>query len=1045
MHFDLDQRTASLSVGEFADFTLGPRDALGGPAGLWRAQLGTHWHNQLRDHAAADHPGARFEVPVTGKIFHRGWTLTLTGRIDQILPPRGDHGGAATLREIKTVTRALPADESELRADYPAYFVQIAAYVELLRTAAAPPDEKCTMRNEEREARPPGGNTAAAALHSSFSIMHVPTGGAAAVRGELHFVEVASGLAQTVPLAPADANRFRSQLERVTEFLDLRHRARERLRHLRFRPPFPALRPGQETTQADLAAALAAHPIVFFEAPTGFGKTGALLHLALDQLRAGRFDRVLYLTSKATGQLQVMRTLHDMTALPPPATASHSAVATGPTCNPLGYIPPSAGASAASSGARPIVSSEAPALTNRKSGLQNPPAPVTAWLVRPKREHCIHHTCHCTRAACPYLSELETRWARSGLARFYLLENEPRDLAALRAAGREAAICPYEITRAALPFNDLWIGDYNYVFSPARNRVFLDQPTFDPARTLLLIDEAHNLPSRVADVYSHALDAGTAAAVFAWLHRTRAPAALANAWDHLSHYLSRLPRADSLSLADEDDARHLLETLAPLITGTPLDTEQIPADIAEHLWQIPELVADLNNNAAIATGLPRLWWSPRHAALAITCLDAAPVIGPALRQFGAVILASATLSPADVFAETCGLFEECGLRNADCGIVQKTPHPAATAGHPSAPAVASSPSLPSASSAPSVPSALSALLAPSGPSLPTSPAATTTTTAPSATTPPSPPPPRLGSLTKRDTKKLFAQLTTGAKLLHAAETRQALAPCHVRAATPWRDHAYDIAIDLRADTTYQQRARHAPLTAATIATLCAASPSAPVAIFFPSYAYAEHIKAVFDSAALSPPPPPGRVPGLDTSSASLQAAAGSAAAGAAGAARPPHSAFRIPHSAFLQPRLPDLAAQNAWLENALAGHPGSALFLVLGSSFAEGIDLLGGRITHAMVVGPALPEVNPVQRARLAGHTRDLGREAAARRVYQIPGIQKVNQALGRLVRAPGQRVRALLHCRRFAGPAYHELLAPDYQTTRRLATDEDLTDWLDA
>ncbi|OAM87843.1 hypothetical protein AW736_20545 [Termitidicoccus mucosus] len=263
---------------------------------------------------------------------------------------------------------------------------------------------------------------------------------------------------------------------------------------------------------------------------------------------------------------------------------------------------------------------------------------------------------------------------------------------------------------------------------------------------------------------------------------------------------------------------------------------------------------------------------------------------------------------------------------------------------------------------------------------------------------------RLGSLTKRDTKKLFAQLTTGAKLLHAAETRHALAPCHVRAATPWRDRAYDIAIDLRADTTYQQRARHAPLTAAAIAALCAASPSAPVAIFFPSYAYAEHIKTALDSA---------------------------------------NSAFRTPHSAFLQPRLPDLAAQNAWLENALADHPGGALFLVLGSSFAEGIDLLGGRITHAMVVGPALPEVNPVQRARLAEHTRVLGREAAARRVYQIPGIQKVNQALGRLVRAPGQRVRALLHCRRFAEPGYHELLAPDYQTTRHLATDDDLAAWL--
>ncbi|WP_342750975.1 helicase [Termitidicoccus mucosus] len=958
MHFDLDQRTASLSVGEFADFTLGPRDALGGPAGLWRAQLGTHWHNQLRDHAASDHPGARFEVPVTGKIFHRGWTLTLTGRIDQILPDAaaggevaGDKGQvarnetrdgdahasavprAATLREIKTVTRALPADESELRADYPAYFVQIAAYVELLRR---PADEATADSGDAHLSRP-----------------STPRASSSSLRGELHFVEVASGLAQTVPLAPADDNRFRAQLERVTEFLDLRHRARERLRHLRFRPPFPTLRPGQETTQADLAAALAAHPIVFFEAPTGFGKTGALLHLALGQLRAGRFDRVLYLTSKATGQLQVMRTLRDMTESSPPFNAECETPSA--TSAPAGDAV-SAGAVAPHS-----------AIRNPQSAF--PPAPVTAWLVRPKREHCIHHTYHCTRDACPYLSELETRWARSGLARFYLLENEPRDLAALRAAGREASICPYEITRAALPFNDLWIGDYNYVFSPAHNRVFLDQPTFDPARTLLLIDEAHNLPSRVADVYSHALDADTAAAVSAWLHRTRAPAALANAWDHLSHYLSRLPRADSLSLADEDDARHLLETLAPLITGTPLDTEQIPADIAEHLWQIPALADELAR-----IDLPRLWWSPRHAALVITCLDPAPVIGPALRQFGAVILASATLSPADVFAETCGLLEEGGLRKTDCEIVQKAPHPADIASHPS---VASAPSVPLPFPSPSASAAGAA--------------------APNIQN-------RLGSLTKRDTKKLFAQLTTGAKLLHAAETRHALAPCHVRAATPWRDRAYDIAIDLRADTTYQQRARHAPLTAAAIAALCAASPSAPVAIFFPSYAYAEHIKTALDSA---------------------------------------NSAFRTPHSAFLQPRLPDLAAQNAWLENALADHPGGALFLVLGSSFAEGIDLLGGRITHAMVVGPALPEVNPVQRARLAEHTRVLGREAAARRVYQIPGIQKVNQALGRLVRAPGQRVRALLHCRRFAEPGYHELLAPDYQTTRHLATDDDLAAWL--
>ncbi|MCX6932694.1 MAG: helicase, partial [Verrucomicrobia bacterium] len=143
----------------------------------------------------------------------------------------------------------------------------------------------------------------------------------------------------------------------------------------------------------------------------------------------------------------------------------------------------------------------------------------------------------------------------------------------------------------------------------------------------------------------------------------------------------------------------------------------------------------------------------------------------------------------------------------------------------------------------------------------------------------------------------------------------------------------------------------------------------------------------------------------------------------------------------LQPRLTDLAAQTAWVEESLVLT--DALFLVLGSSFAESIDLLGGRVTHAMVIGPALPEVNAVQRARIA-ELRDLGREAAFRRVYQIPGMAKVNQALGRLVRAPGQRARVLLHCRRFAELSYAQLLARDYQFGQNIATDSELTAWLD-
>ena len=76
---------------------------------------------------------------------------------------------------------------------------------------------------------------------------------------------------------------------------------------------------------------------------------------------------------------------------------------------------------------------------------------------------------------------------------------------------------------------------------------------------------------------------------------------------------------------------------------------------------------------------------------------------------------------------------------------------------------------------------------------------------------------RLGALNKRETKKLFAQLTSAAALLKVEEAAATNAPETVRAATPWREGAYSVAYDARVDTTFQHRLRHYPMTAATVA------------------------------------------------------------------------------------------------------------------------------------------------------------------------------------------------------------------------------------
>lgn len=863
MEFDLTRRTAALSVGEFAAFTLGPHAPGSGSAGLWRAQLGTHWHNELRAQAAAENPAATFEVAITGRVAHRGWTLTLTGRIDQVLPPAetchiiddklpvGAAGKLVTLREIKTVMRPLPANETELRTTFPEYFSQAAAYL--------------TLRRLDPNAAP--------------------------ARAELLFVEVGSGLAQPVALTLADEVFFRAQLERVTEFLDLRQRARDRLQHLSFRPAFTTPRPGQEETQAQLTAAFAQTPAVLFEAPTGFGKTGVLLEFALGQLRAGHFERVLYLTSKSTGQLQVVRQLTAMTAQaqsnllgyfdksPPSSDTPINEHITLKKSNPIGY----------------------------SSENEEEYRGVASWHVRNKQEHCVNHTFHCVRDNCRYLDGIEARWPESGLARFYRIENHARDLETLRTAGRDARICPYEITRAALAFNEVWIGDYNYVFSPANHGLFYLQPGFNPARTLLIVDEAHNLPSRVADAHSHVLKADEARALLAELDHLEAPRPLLRAWESLVRLLTALPAADSLDPALEADVAETLAAAARELATQPLDYAGLGPVFSDQLWRIPTLAEWLNQPQ-----LTKLLWCPRPAELAFTCIDAAPAIGSILGDYGGVILASATLSPTAEFIENIGLAQG-GVRNAECGIpIRDVP--------------------------------------------------IQTYTAPASTP-------------------------------HSAF----LIPHSLVATTPWRDGAYNVAVDARVDTTFQHRSRHFATTAQTVLALHTAA-RGPVVVFFPSYAYAESIERTLTDLG---------------------------------------NPLRI----ALQPRLHELAAQTAWVEESLAFT--DALFLVLGSSFAESIDLLGGRISHAMVVGPALPEVNAVQRARLAEFS-PLGREAAFRRVYQIPGMQKVNQALGRLVRAPGQRAKVLLHCRRFAEISYASLLARDYQFGPHFVTDAELAGWLE-
>lgn len=784
MEFDFSKREARLSVGELASFALRPQFGEGGPGGAWRTEVGRQWHQSLQAASLAAAGGSdstvAVEVPLEARYPLGGWIVRLGGRIDEVTSAPDGH----RFREIKTVQRPLPADPDELRASYPEYFAQLAIYVELARL--------------------------------------LPTWNDRPIDGELLFVEIDEGFVQTVTLDEAEpAYRFRRQLDQLERFLKLRGTSYDACRELPRQRPFEAWRAGQEEALNELERVRHQVPIVLFEAPTGFGKTGLALHHALEELRDGRMQRIVFLTGKSSGQAPIVRQLE--------------------------------------------------AVVNGDSGLR--------YLQMRNRQDLRLTSGDALTFDRRLMAE---RWRAAGLRLEDLFTGPTATPEQLRALGERHELDPHALARALLALADIWIGDYNYLFSPGSAGVFNDVPGFSPAQTVLIVDEAHNLPARAAGAWSHRFEAAEWHVVASELARLDWPTASVRAAEELAGFLDSLRATERLHDSAHFEGQGLLRRLSDVVQTTPLPWEEAEDFIVECLWRAPAAMRALENEL-----VPMLSWAPRAGAWALTCLDAAAVTGPLLQRFGAVLLMSATLSPID---ETC----------ARLGV------PTPTSRHGS--------------------------------------------------------------------------------------TRVS----HVEGEAAWRHGAYRVAIDTRVDTRFQKRGSFLRRTALTVQALTDGQP-APIAVFFSSYRYAEEVARALEWEA-------------------------------------PH--LRI----ATQPRGLDLAGQAAFLEESLL--TAHALFLILGSSFSEGIDQLGGRIQRAMVVGPALPEVDAVQEATRQALQR-AGHPDPFRATYQIPGLTRIQQALGRLVRAPGHSAEVLLHGKRFADPLYAELFHPDFRDATVLRNDHDLALWL--
>ena len=112
-------------------------------------------------------------------------------------------------------------------------------------------------------------------------------------------------------------------------------------------------------------------------------------------------------------------------------------------------------------------------------------------------------------------------------------------------------------------------------------------------------------------------------------------------------------------------------------------------------------------------------------------------------------------------------------------------------------------------------------------------------------------------------------------------------------------------------------------------------------------------------------------------------------------------------------------------------------FGVMGGIFGEGVDLAGSRLIGCAIVGVGLPQVNPQQEMlrRYYDAQNGFGFDYA----YRYPGMNKVLQAAGRVIRTPEDRGAVLLLDDRFAQQEYIRLFPPHWRHIRYLRSCEEL------
>lgn len=420
---------------------------------------------------------------------------------------------------------------------------------------------------------------------------------------QLRLVSVADLSEEIVPVT-LDLLEFESWIKRRSVFLHaLWHESdawdkRAKIEATKIKFPYATTRPGQLNLRNDVETAAKTKKNLLAQAPTGIGKTAAVMFPALANTLS-RGDKLIHITPKNSQQREAesfIKKLHrrkrNIKSLTLSSKSKICMLNTEPTCRP---------------------------------------------------DLCVYAKGHYDKVNEHKLLD-------------QLKSLKSIDRSALQQLARAHEVCPWELARQILPWVDVVIGDYHYGLAPQGNIIESAQRPFDPKpKPVLTIDEAHNLAERSRDWYSIAVSSVPMDIQKHLVKPLRRTLASLNQWfdSHLPHQgkVTRVFHKQELHEIMERWSKQMPKVLANLYgeDSEPKEDSGFPSLLHEDTSQT-SLVALwfewLQLNELLTSGHD-VFFAMRSSEnkLMVHCGNAGPFLAETFKRFHTVVAFSATLKP----------------------------------------------------------------------------------------------------------------------------------------------------------------------------------------------------------------------------------------------------------------------------------------------------------------------------------------------------------------------------------------------------------------